>query len=1235
MAIGKPLLVKERQGVQQSVLAAQGQPLSANVPAQKLQFADYNIGMQSALASHAVGKELANMVGAGVQAKLYIDQTKQEYQRLNLMEEWQKADTQYNADFAKAMTPEAQQGVLDAYSKDLETRTTNWRKALPNTADSQKYLSFLRNGSQKQYSKFSTNVAQGLHKRTVDLEQLNIKRIAQSLVTEKNSDVVSGMNATQASYANLVKIGALQPEAAEFAYSQLQDTVVNGRANLFAADLAKEYALGGAPLPTDEELNERLNSAMGMKLDDRRLTMARETYTDAFYKEVTEFNRQSNAEETMAKRNMRSKIAAFEAEYKQQLLDMDGRADPEWIARTVERAKQFDTAWQPGYSQELERKLKGLKWGDASATQIEHFTEGEGVEYIQTYLKRKGSHFLDLEELEHLMRSQKGDYAGMNERTILGIVKYWRKENEGIRQNVHKASESILQSTLMDSLKNPAILNKDAMNDALWSALGAKGFATSLNWQNVFSNDPEYQTAFQTVKGLIQTAHDQGTGPFQDKYMQLPHNERIVHLEDFIKMQVGKVFGQVTAKQMQQKRQEQATLEQRGEAEARTSISQTFQAGGKDPRTKRMVPGAISYRTASTAAELEAQRTEAYNSFKSRIDTERKRLEYEALPEPVKFIDRFIPTMPKVEVGSPTLSSIGSAIMGSTPAGYITDKLNRQLQNTMEEKLGRPLTEGELAGEDQQVNELASMIIKEKEQSTVGKFFDWFWSDGSSSDREIAMDNLLYDIKNKSLEGIKRGVEQVQPPTEAQPTTEVLEESIPVAKQPPTAVDDLVKGMADNPIVQTLVGGANQVFGAGAEAEAAPASQYAVQAGDTMSSIARQYGIPVNELIALNPNISDPNVIGIGDAINVPQQAMPPRISQDAPAQNVDTNIQQWLDAINRAEGGKGAETPLGMGHGSGKPAKTSEEAYRRGKAWINRRIKEFESNKGRKIKFAAERGLLNPNPTLEKAVDSSGRFTPAFQRYMAEQWAPGSVSKNKKFLDTLRPAEREKNPNWLANVQQAYSGNQTPASLDSEPETLSPSLASEVVPTAPKLYAKAMSGDRGVWKEDVFSGEEQSQLKDIVAKKIKQGKFLISYSDYDEEGGSKISYGMEMPDSSQGLKFALGKAQIVRHGDKILVVDEWDIDSPEKINEMQFFDKVGTIYEKMRSGDISMYGLAHLMGEAFGPQSGEGASIRATIGTAKSLKLSKAQLAKIPQLKDYEASNKHRINPDNLGQFA
>ena len=83
----------------------------------------------------------------------------------------------------------------------------------------------------------------------------------------------------------------------------------------------------------------------------------------------------------------------------------------------------------------------------------------------------------------------------------------------------------------------------------------------------------------------------------------------------------------------------------------------------------------------------------------------------------------------------------------------------------------------------------------------------------------------------------------------------------------------------------------------------------------------------------------------------------------------------------------------------------------------------------------------------------------------------------------------------------------------------------------------------------------------------------------------------------------------------------------------MPLWDRVGTIYEKMKQGDASLYGLAHLLGEAFGPQAGEGASIRAVVGTSKSLKLSKAQMKKIPTLEQYEAKNAGRINPKNLGK--
>ena len=102
MAIGKPLLVTERQGVAQPVLTPQTQQLSSNVPVQKIALADYNIGMQNVKSSFAISDELVNMVDAGVKAKIYIDNTKREYERLNLMEGWNQANLDAKADFSKA-----------------------------------------------------------------------------------------------------------------------------------------------------------------------------------------------------------------------------------------------------------------------------------------------------------------------------------------------------------------------------------------------------------------------------------------------------------------------------------------------------------------------------------------------------------------------------------------------------------------------------------------------------------------------------------------------------------------------------------------------------------------------------------------------------------------------------------------------------------------------------------------------------------------------------------------------------------------------------------------------------------------------------------------------------------------------------------------------------------------------------------------------------------------------------
>jgi LysM repeat protein len=49
-------------------------------------------------------------------------------------------------------------------------------------------------------------------------------------------------------------------------------------------------------------------------------------------------------------------------------------------------------------------------------------------------------------------------------------------------------------------------------------------------------------------------------------------------------------------------------------------------------------------------------------------------------------------------------------------------------------------------------------------------------------------------------------------------------------------------------------------------------SPYTIQPGDTLSEIAAQNNITVDELMAYNPNIDDPNVIYAGNELNIPNQ---------------------------------------------------------------------------------------------------------------------------------------------------------------------------------------------------------------------------------------------------------------------------------------------------------------------------------------------------------------------------
>src|SRR6266403_5511209 len=51
---------------------------------------------------------------------------------------------------------------------------------------------------------------------------------------------------------------------------------------------------------------------------------------------------------------------------------------------------------------------------------------------------------------------------------------------------------------------------------------------------------------------------------------------------------------------------------------------------------------------------------------------------------------------------------------------------------------------------------------------------------------------------------------------------------------------------------------------------------YKVKPGDSLSAIASKYGLPLQDLLQANQQIQNPNVIKVGQKINIPNTAAPP-----------------------------------------------------------------------------------------------------------------------------------------------------------------------------------------------------------------------------------------------------------------------------------------------------------------------------------------------------------------------
>jgi len=154
---------------------------------------------------------------------------------------------------------------------------------------------------------------------------------------------------------------------------------------------------------------------------------------------------------------------------------------------------------------------------------------------------------------------------------------------------------------------------------------------------------------------------------------------------------------------------------------------------------------------------------------------------------------------------------------------------------------------------------------------------------------------------------------------------------------------------------------------------------YTVKPGDTLSKIAMRNGVSLAQLLAANPQISNPNNIKVGDTINVPNGAVTTETTKPLPS-NVGTTAagalgQALADALGALSakyetGGRGPGT---VSTGSGDPGGVSYGSY------------QMATKMGVPARFVTQSGFpwLQDFATL---TPGTAQFTACWKRIATEQ---------------------------------------------------------------------------------------------------------------------------------------------------------------------------------------------------------------------------------------------------------
>ena len=513
MPIGKPLLVDQGRKEQGTELSAQITPLSTQVAAQKLSFADYGIGQANAKASFAVTDELVNMAGAMGKAAIYIDNTKKEHGRLNMMKDWQQSDDKYAQEFASAITYAEKTEVASRMQESIATRAKNYQSIGGSSLDAQKSLAALTNASRSSLSKMNISSAQRLVAETNTVYDLEAKRISSVIANDPTSDMGVQFEKFRVLQNSKIASHLITPEQAEFQQIDFQRIAHTARGKLLGRQYADTYINGGAPLPSDEELIDSYQKNTGLILDDIQKNMLTDSIDDIYAKKVREYNSIEEAEmKSIRLQNFEQKETLFS-----KIGDAytKGEATPEVVQEFLKKAESFG---DPNFSRKVNKLITDNDYGSPDPNVVGEYTTPEQMElYTGKDFMKHGVYDLDA--------ISKNLPTSANGRTKTDIRKFYNNLNVNLAKKftntVPNAASAALAGLLEPETGDPAFV--DAVrnfDDILFGQLTNPKFTSAINYKIALGSHSKFSSVYNGVLAKADALAASKKGVFSDEYLE-------------------------------------------------------------------------------------------------------------------------------------------------------------------------------------------------------------------------------------------------------------------------------------------------------------------------------------------------------------------------------------------------------------------------------------------------------------------------------------------------------------------------------------------------------------------------------------------------------------------------------------------------------------------------------------------------------------------------------------------